>query len=192
MPVALGQRHLYLYKYIGDMMTLKNQRRSLMRASIFSAALLLAPFTPVAIALDLGSIAPEISLPGVKEPVSLNNFKGKVVYVDFWASWCGPCKQSFPFMNALQTKYKTQGLEIIAVNLDANSADASAFLTKVPANFSIALDPKGDTPKRYKLKAMPSSYLVGRDGKVLAVHQGFKAEDQSELEKRIAQALLIK
>jgi cytochrome c biogenesis protein CcmG, thiol:disulfide interchange protein DsbE len=173
-------------------MTLKNRRKSLLCATIFSATFLLAPFTTVANALDLGSIAPEITLPGVKEPVVLNNFKGKVVYIDFWASWCGPCKQSFPFMNALQTKYKTQGLEIIAVNLDANSADASAFLTKVPANFSIAFDPKGDTPKRYKLKAMPSSYLVGRDGKVLAVHQGFKAEDQSELEKRIAQALLIK
>ncbi len=173
-------------------MTLKSWRKLLLCTTIFSTAILLTPLSLVANALDVGSIAPEITLPGVKEPISLNNFKGKVVYIDFWASWCGPCKQSFPFMNALQTKYKAQGLEIIAVNVDANSADATAFLTKVPANFSIALDSKGDTPKRYKVKAMPSSYLIGRDGKVIAVHQGFKAEDQPELEKRIAQALLIK
>jgi cytochrome c biogenesis protein CcmG, thiol:disulfide interchange protein DsbE len=145
-----------------------------------------------AMALDVGTVAPDISLPGVKDPVKLSDFKGKLVYVDFWASWCGPCKQSFPFMNAMQNKYKAQGFEIIAVNVDATTTDATTFLTKVPATFTVAFDPKGDTPKRYKLKAMPSSYLIGRDGKVLNVHQGFKAEDPVDLEKRIAQALLVK
>lgn len=145
-----------------------------------------------ALAQDVGTVAPDITLPGAKDPVNLADFKGKVVYVDFWASWCGPCKQSFPFMNAMQTKYKAQGFEIIAVNVDAKTADATAFLTKVPATFTVAFDPKGETPKRYKLKAMPSSYLIGRDGKVVAVHQGFKAEDTADLEKRIAQALMIK
>lgn len=144
------------------------------------------------LAQDVGSIAPDITLPGAKDPVKLADFKDKVVYVDFWASWCGPCKQSFPFMNTMQKKYKAQGFEVIAVNVDATTTDATTFLTKVPATFTIAFDPKGETPKRYKLKAMPSSYLIGRDGKVLAVHQGFKAEDTVDLEKRIAQALMIK
>ena len=79
-----------------------------------------------AMALDVGTVAPDISLPGVKDPVKLADFKGKLVYVDFWASWCGPCKQSFPFMNAMQTKYKAQGFEIIAVNVDAKTTDATA------------------------------------------------------------------
>ncbi len=152
----------------------------------------LSLFATATLAQEVGTIAPDITLPGTKDPVTLTDFKGKVVYVDFWASWCGPCKQSFPFMNAMQTKYKAQGFEIIAVNVDAKTADATAFLTKVPAAFTVAFDPKGETPKRYKLKAMPSSYLIGRDGKVVAVHQGFKAEDTADLEKRIAQALMIK
>ena len=143
-------------------------------------------------ALTIGTAAPDFNLPGVKDPVTLASFKGKLVYVDFWASWCGPCKQSFPFMNTLQTKYKAQGFEIIAINVDAKTTDATAFLSKIPANFTVAFDNKGDTPKRYAVKAMPSSYLIGHDGKVLVVHQGFKAADEAEIEKRITDALLVK
>ncbi len=170
-------------------MTPKTLLQAILTTTICTALLAVAPVVQAA---DVGSIAPDITLPGVKDLVKLADFKGKLVYVDFWASWCGPCKQSFPFMNTLQAKYKAQGFEIIAVNVDAKSTDAKAFLTKVPANFTVAFDTKGDTPKRYQVKAMPSSYLIGRDGKVLAVHRGFKAEDTIDLEKRIAQALVIK
>ena len=157
------------------------------------AALCLATLTtlaaPSAWSLDAGTAAPELNLPGLKEAVTLAALKGKVVYVDFWASWCGPCKQSFPFMNELQAKYRAQGFEVLAINLDAKRDEADKFLAEVPAQFTVAFDAKGDTAKRFEIKGMPSSYLIGRDGKVAAAHRGFKEQDRKELESRIAQAL---
>jgi cytochrome c biogenesis protein CcmG, thiol:disulfide interchange protein DsbE len=154
------------------------------------AALCLATLAaPAAWSLDAGAPAPELNLPGLKDTVSLAALKGKVVYVDFWASWCGPCKQSFPAMNELQSKYRAQGFEIVAVNLDAKRADADKFLAEVPAQFTVAFDAKGDSARRFEVKGMPSSYLIGRDGKVIAAHKGFKDEDRKELDARIAQAL---
>ena len=143
-------------------------------------------------ALDAGATAPEVNLPGIKDTVSLAGLKGKVVYVDFWASWCGPCKQSFPFMNELLSRYRAQGLEIVAINLDAKRDDADKFLAEVPAQFSVAFDAKGDSARRFEVKGMPSSYLIGRDGKLVASHKGFKEEDRKDLEARIAQALASK
>jgi cytochrome c biogenesis protein CcmG, thiol:disulfide interchange protein DsbE len=161
--------------------------------SLRAAALCVAAVVaPNAWSLDAGAAAPDLNLPGVKDAVNLADLKGKVVYVDFWASWCGPCKQSFPFMNALQTKYRAQGLEIVAVNLDAKRDDANKFLTDVPAQFTVAFDAKGDSAKRFEVKSMPSSYVIGRDGKVAAVHKGFTAEDRNQLDAAIAQALAAK
>jgi cytochrome c biogenesis protein CcmG, thiol:disulfide interchange protein DsbE len=150
----------------------------------------LAP--PAAWSLEEGAIAPALNLPGVKEAVDLAGMKGKVVYLDFWASWCGPCKQSFPFMNELQSRYRAQGFEVLAVNLDAKRDDADRFLGAVPASFTVAFDAKGESAKRFEVRSMPSSYLIGRDGKVIAAHKGFKEEDRKELEGRIAQALAAK
>ncbi len=159
-----------------------------MRLLTLACAVAAAVASP-ARALEAGLPAPELVLPGLKDTVNLAQFKGKVVYLDFWASWCGPCRQSFPFMNQLQAKYGQQGLQVVAVNLDANRADALSFLTEVPAQFPIALDPKGETARRFDVKAMPSSLIVGRDGKVLIVHKGFRTEDRQALEQQI-QALL--
>lgn len=144
---------------------------------------------PAAWSLDAGATAPDLNLPGLKDAVNLAALKGKVVYVDFWASWCGPCKQSFPFMNELQSKYGAKGFEIVAVNLDAKRGDADKFLAEVPARFNVAFDAKGETARRFEVKGMPSSYLIGRDGKVIAAHKGFKEEERGELDARIAQAL---
>jgi thiol-disulfide isomerase/thioredoxin len=154
------------------------------------AALCAATFTaPATFALEAASPAPEFNLPGLKDGVSLAALKGKVVYVDFWASWCGPCKQSFPFMNELQSKYRAQGLEVVAVNLDAKRDDADKFLAEVPARFTVAFDAKGESAKRFELKGMPSSYLIGRDGRLVAIHKGFKDDDRKDLEASIALAL---
>ncbi len=146
-----------------------------------------------AFALDPGTPAPELSLPGLGQPtVDLAGLRGKVVYLDFWASWCGPCKQSFPFMNELQTKYRGEGLEIVAINVDAKRDDADRFLADVPARFAVAFDAKGESARRFDVKAMPSSVLIDRNGKVFAVHKGFRDEDRKDLEVRIAQALAAK
>lgn len=147
---------------------------------------------PSAWSLEAGTPAPDVNLPGLKDAVTLAALSGKVVYVDFWASWCGPCKQSFPFMNELQAKYRAQGLEVLAINLDAKRDDADKFLAQVPAQFNLAFDARGEVAKRFEVKGMPSSYVVGRDGKIVAVHRGFKDDDRKELEARIAQALVSK
>lgn len=165
-----------------------NLRRpfALLPVAVLCAATLAGP---AARALEVASPAPDFSLPGLHDTVNLAALKGKVVYVDFWASWCGPCRQSFPFMNELQAKYRAQGLEVVAVNLDAKRDEADKFLAEVPARFTVAFDAKGDSAKRFGLKGMPSSYLVGRDGRLVAVHKGFKDDDRKELEARIALAL---
>jgi cytochrome c biogenesis protein CcmG, thiol:disulfide interchange protein DsbE len=140
-------------------------------------------------ALELGAPAPQFALAGKDGAIQLARYRGKVVYVDFWASWCGPCRQSFPWMNEMQARHGARGLQVIGVNLDANAADAHRFLAENPAQFPIAFDPAGTTPRAYGIKGMPSSVLVGPDGKVLFEHAGFKAADRADLEKRIEQAL---
>ncbi len=150
------------------------------------AVVLALPSLP-ALALDPGQAAPDIEL-GIGAD-RLSKLKGKVVYVDFWASWCGPCRQSFPWMNEMQGKYGARGLQIVAVNLDAKRADADQFLAQVPARFSVGFDAKGDSAKQFGVKGMPTSVLIGPDGKVLAIHQGFKDEDRKELEAKFVSAL---
>jgi cytochrome c biogenesis protein CcmG/thiol:disulfide interchange protein DsbE len=140
-------------------------------------------------ALEPGQAAPALELAGVGSPVSLAKLQGKVVFVDFWASWCGPCKQSFPWLNEMQAKYGAKGLQIVGVNVDTKRADADKFLSEIPANFRVAFDAQGDSPKRYQIKGMPSSVLVGPDGKVIKVHSGFRPEERQELEAAIVAAL---
>ena len=122
-------------------------------------------------------------------PVDLAALKGKVVYVDFWASWCVPCRQSFPWMNAMHRQYGSAGLFVVAVNMDQTRADADAFLQKYPAEFSVRFDPTGQLASTFKVRGMPTSALVGRDGKVLLVHEGFRDRDKAALEQAIRTAL---
>lgn len=119
----------------------------------------------------------QVSLPNVKGgAASLADFKGKVVLVDFWASWCGPCRQSFPWMNKLQSQYKSDGLEVIAINLDQEADLATEFLQEVPAQFTVLLDTDAQLPGEYGVMGMPSSYLIDRNGKIRAQHIGFHSD----------------
>ncbi len=140
-------------------------------------------------AVEVGQGAPSFALNGPAGAVKLDQYLGKVVYVDFWASWCGPCRQSFPWMNEMQAKYGGRGLQVVGINVDAKTDDARAFLAGVPAQFVVAFDPSGNAPRSYGVKGMPSSVLIGPDGKVLYEHSGFRAADKAELERRIQLAL---
>jgi len=133
--------------------------------------------------------APDFVLDGDKGKIKLSAYKNKVVYVDFWASWCKPCRKSFTFMNEMQDRYGKNGFKIIAINLDTERAAASSFLKKHPAKFTIAYDEKGKTPGLYKLKVMPTSYLIDRRGNLINIHKGFKDGQTDKLEKKIIQAL---
>ena len=115
--------------------------------------------------------------------------KGKVVYVDFWASWCIPCRKSFPWMNNLKTQHQAQGFSIISINLDHSRASADEFLMQIPANFPVIFDPKGLIARQYELKGMPSSFIVNRQGQIVSAHVGFNQAKKYAYEIEI-QALL--
>lgn len=140
-------------------------------------------------AQEVGSRAPTFELPTANKPVRLADLKGQVVYVDFWASWCAPCKLSFPFMNDLQAKYGRLGLTIVAISLDRKREDADKFLASMPAKFLIAYDTDNKVAQSYQPKGMPTSFLIGADGKVRAVHVGFREDDREKIEKEIRVAL---
>jgi len=121
--------------------------------------------------------------------LDLSEYAGKVVVIDFWASWCVPCRRSFPWMNAMQEKYGDDGLVIIGVNMDAEPGESATFLRDYPASFKIVYDPTGDLAKQYAVIAMPSSYIIGRDGKQITRHLGFKVKKQDEYEAKLVEAL---
>jgi cytochrome c biogenesis protein CcmG/thiol:disulfide interchange protein DsbE len=116
-------------------------------------------------------------------------YAGKVVVIDFWASWCAPCRRSFPWLNSMHEKYGDDGLVIVGVNLDMERTDAERFLEEYPAAFSIVYDENQELARQYEVVAMPSSYVIGRDGKVAAKHMGFKVKQQDEYEALIVAAL---
>jgi thiol-disulfide isomerase/thioredoxin len=153
------------------------------------ATALLAVFlaTSLAQAADPGQPAPAFALPTAKgEVVALEKLRGKVVYVDFWASWCGPCRRSFPWMNEMQQKYGPRGLAVVAINVDKKRSDAERFLVQYPAEFTVVYDEAGTTPAAYGVRGMPSSYLIDARGNVTFVERGFLDEHKAELESRVA------
>jgi thiol-disulfide isomerase/thioredoxin len=164
------------------------QRRSFVMQSL-ALSVLAATGGARASAQAVGGQALGFELAGLKGPVRLADLRGRIVFLDFWASWCTPCRLSFPWMNQMQATYGPQGLQVVAINVDAKRADADRFLAATPVQFAIAFDPAGDTPRAYGIKAMPSSFLIGTDGRVLHTHAGFRDADKADLEQRIRAAL---
>ena len=133
--------------------------------------------------------APEFSIAADAGQIKLSQLRGAVVYVDFWASWCVPCRKSFPWLNEMHRRYAKAGLRIIAINLDEDGSLARAFLKQYPAEFSVGFDPAGHSARVYGLQGMPSSYLIDRKGELVYSHVGFRSADRGELERKIRQAL---
>lgn len=167
---------------------------------MFKAKSLFAPCAALAMALiilpvssgavETGAMAPAVTaVDGNDRPVDLAALRGKAVYVDFWASWCAPCRRSFPWMNAMHEKYAAKGLAVIAINVDRKRVDADRFLAHVPAHFAIAYDAEGRTPNAYAIKGMPSAVLIDSLGRVVSTHAGFRDEDREMLEAGIRAAL---
>lgn len=121
--------------------------------------------------------------------LDLSEYRGKVVVLDFWASWCVPCRRSFPWLNSMNDKYAKDGLVIIGINVDKETKSAADFLQKYPAKFRINYDPDGILATKYGVQGMPSSIVIGRDGQTSARHLGFKVRRQNEYEAAIVAAL---
>ena len=130
-------------------------------------------------------VAPDFTLPTQDNPIQLSTLQGKLVYVDFWASWCRPCKTSFPWMISMKEKYKDQGFEIVAINLDKDKALADEFIKSQAVNFPIAFNPSADIAEKYGVEGMPSSYLVYADGRLRIRYTGFWNKRKAEKEQMI-------
>ncbi|HEX6995833.1 MAG TPA: TlpA disulfide reductase family protein [Gammaproteobacteria bacterium] len=139
--------------------------------------------------LAVALLAAGAPAPGQAPPAALGGVTGRVVLVDFWASWCTPCRRSFPWMNAMQRKYGGEGLQIIGVNVDKERALADEFLAETPAEFELRFDPAGKLAEAFGVQAMPSSFLLDASGAVIATHFGFKTADAQRYEREIVEAL---
>lgn len=120
---------------------------------------------------------------------ALQSYSGKWVYVDFWASWCAPCQASFPFMNQLQNKLQNENFTVVAINLDEQTQDAKAFLEQNSANFPVIFDAQGKLPAQFGVQAMPTSFLLNPQGKVIWKHQGFLPKDAQYIQQTIQQKM---
>ncbi len=159
------------------------------RIRTFAAAAALSAVLAVsATALEQGDKVPDFSAPGVAGgTVSLNAHRGKVVYLDFWASWCGPCAQALPALDELRQEFAAKDFQVIAVNVDREPKLAKAFLAKRPIGYPSAQDPAGALPLRFGVESMPTSFLIDRAGVVHHVQRGFRHSDVDALRKMIQQ-----
>jgi cytochrome c biogenesis protein CcmG/thiol:disulfide interchange protein DsbE len=119
----------------------------------------------------------------------LADFRGQVVLVDIWASWCAPCKSSFPSLDALYRELHPRGLEVLAVNVDERRRDAEAFLSVHPHEMQVFLDPRGRAPEAFGADAMPSSFLIDRSGKIRFRHAGYTATTAEAYREEISRLL---
>jgi cytochrome c biogenesis protein CcmG/thiol:disulfide interchange protein DsbE len=142
------------------------------------------------LALLLIAFAPANATPPPADAsFDFSQLEGRVVVLDFWASWCGPCKRSFPWFNEMQKKYKEAGLVVVAVNNEANRADAEKFLEQYPADFQLIFDPEGELATRFGVKGLPTTFVFDRQGEMVAKHLGFEDAKREWYERILQQAL---
>lgn len=164
----------------------------ILKSSILAISLI---FAGSAYSLEIGEKAPDVKLPVISQEgyLSLEDLRGKVVYVDFWASWCAPCRKSLPKLNALREELKHRGLEIYAINLDESLDDALAFLKEIPVDYPVVWDKSGKSAELFQITGMPTAYLIDRDGTVRWMHQGFGfgSRQQDAVDRKIKKLLNI-
>ena len=156
-----------------------NWQRKLLLLAIGGLASI-APLQAVEIGQQLSACS-LTKLSNSKQPIEMSDFAGKVLYLDFWASWCPPCAKSFPFLNELHQQYHNEGLQIIGINLDENPEDAEKFLVQYPAEFTLASDLSKQCAEGLGVPAMPSSYLIDRKGIIRHIHLGFRTNETQVL-----------
>ena len=162
--------------------------RSELKLLVFALNLL---FAHTAFAVSEGELAPHFSLPvlGGDSMRSLSESHGKVRYIDFWASWCAPCRVSIPQIVALQEELGGNLFEVIAINVDEQVDDAVDFLKYYPVNYENLSDPTGTIAEAYALRGMPMSFVINPEGRVTLVHKGFKRGDMQAIRVHIVELL---
>ena len=141
--------------------------------------------------VEAGEAAPAFTAPELSGPgkLSLDQYRGMVVYVDFWASWCAPCVTGMPLIDELRQEFPAQDFAVVGVNVDGEPRKARRLLERQPVGYPSVSDPSGLLPERYGLETMPTSYLIDRQGVVRYVHEGFRKADIEVLRRRIRSLL---
>jgi thiol-disulfide isomerase/thioredoxin len=170
------------------------KRRSVFPPSLLPPGILWAAAIVILAALPAAATVP-VPAPRVKlwnlnqTPFSLDSLKGKVVVLDFWASWCIPCRASFPFLNGIQARYGPQGFQVIGLTLEDNDDAIFSFLDDVPASFPIVRDPTGHAGGAFGVVAMPTTFLIDREGRIVARFEGGDQRVHQKLEAAVATLL---
>jgi len=151
-------------------------------------------FGGAASAADAGQLAPEFKAPALDggKAISLAAYRGKVVYLDFWASWCPPCLTSLPLLEKLRKEFPSDQFQILAVNVDQDVEKARKFLERTQVGYPSATDPNGRIPESYGIETMPTSFLIDRSGVIRYVHHGFRKGDVAPLRERIKQLVSVR
>jgi peroxiredoxin len=147
-----------------------------------------------ALAADVGQKAPEFKAPALdgRRKLALSAYRGKVVYLDFWASWCPPCLTSIPQLEEMRKQFPSDQFQILAVNVDQDPQKARKFLERNKIGYPTATDPRGTIPASFGIETMPTSFLIDRDGVIRYVHHGFRKGDIEPLRQRISQLIAAK
>lgn len=153
----------------------------------YSLCFFLLFYSTIGFTAQKGDSAPDCSAHYIdgKQTLTLAEHQNKVLYLDFWASWCPPCKQSFPSLNRLHNELKNQGFEVVAINLDENKNDALEFLQNTPVDFSVVYDGEGKCPEAFKVMGMPASYIIDKKGIVREVRLGFDEDELQDIKTTI-------
>jgi len=157
---------------------------------IIKGLALAAAFVLPAFATSSAGPAPAFQLSGRGgKTIDLTQFKGQVVMINFWASWCGPCRKEFPALDQIYAKYKPMGFTLVAINVESEKSDAEKFLAATPASFPILFDPDNKVSGSYGVSAMPTTVLVDRQGRVRWLHRAYKPGDEAKYIEQIRAAL---
>ena len=136
--------------------------------------------------------APDWTLPAIQNAegnLSMSDFRGKITYVDFWASWCGPCRLSLPALNSLNEQFAEAPVQFLAISIDVVEEDAWDFLKRYSVDYPVVIDTEGDIARMFAVDGMPSGYLLDAEGRVREIHIGFKRGDELKLAESIKKML---
>ncbi len=146
--------------------------------------------TGIVQAADAGGPAPAFTLAALTgQTAALSQYKGQVVMVNFWATWCGPCQQEMPLLDQMYKKYKMAGFTLIGVSVDKDPAPVKDLMARKPVSFPVLLDPANQVSKAYHVDEMPSSVIIDRKGEIRYIHRGYKPGDENEYQDRIRQLI---